>query len=385
VLSVNGRIKFQRTRYFAAGEGSDHPVDRLLDHKMGAAVSVGVRELCCRLGIAGRSFARSAANLKEAAQISISQEMLRNVVEGEGQAVLKASADEQLELGWSASDCTTPTPSGQDVSRVYVSCDGVLVPTTTAAEKHKRRGTVLERRRTMPPKRRRRLGRLGPVKRGSDQRFKQVYVSILYDQTKERRLVGVTRKDHRGLGKLLRRESVRVLLRGATERVGLVDGAVCLRRHMEGLGLEAILLDFYHLSEHVNDARRKTLGEQSQAGKAWSDDVLHTLRHEGYEPFWEKLLNWRGGLRGAKRKVADQLLNYVAERQGMILYDECEKRGWDVGTGPMESMCGVTTDRIKGRGRRWDHDHAEAMMALESLHQSNLWDKYWANALCNLN
>jgi hypothetical protein len=42
---------------------------------MGAAVSVGVRELYCRLGIAGRSFARSAANLKEAAPISIPQEM----------------------------------------------------------------------------------------------------------------------------------------------------------------------------------------------------------------------------------------------------------------------------------------------------------------------
>lgn len=150
-------------------------------------------------------------------------------------------------------------------------------------------------------------------------------------------------------------------------------------------------MDFYHLSEHVNDARRKTLGEQTRAAKVWSDQVphtlrvLHTLRHEGYEPFWEKLLDWRGGLRGSKRKVADHLLNYAAERKGMILYDECEKRGWDVGTGPMESMCGVTTDRIKGRGRRWDHDHAEQMMALEALHQSNLWDKYWANALCNLN
>lgn len=360
-------------------------MDRLLDSAMGMAVSVGARELCCRLGIAGRSFARSVANLKEAAQISVSEEMLRNVVEGEGQAVLQASAQEQLELDWSASGCKTLTPSGRELSRVYVSSDGVLVPTTTAAEKHKRRATVLQRRRTMPAKRRRGLGRLGPVKKGSDQRFKQVYVSIFYDQTKEQRLVGVTRQDHRGLGKLLRSEAVRVRLRAADERIGLVDGAVCLRRHMEGLPLEAILLDFYHLSEHVNDARRKTLGEHSEAGKTWSDGVLHTLRREGYEPFWEKLLDWRSGLRGVKRKVADHLLNYVAQRKEMILYDECDQRGWDVGTGPMESMCGVTTDRIKGRGRRWDHDHAEAVMALEAMHQSHLWDKYWANALCNLN
>ncbi len=108
----------------------------------------------------------------------------------------------------------------------------------------------------------------------------------------------------------------------------------------------------------------------------------HTVRHEGYEPFFDKLLNWRGRQRGAKRKAADRLLNYAAERQAMMPYDECERRGWDVGTGPMESMCGVTTDRIKGRGRRWDLENAEALMALEALQQSNLWDGYWAKVLC---
>ena len=65
--------------------------------------------------------------------------------------------------------------------------------------------------------------------------------------------------------------------------------------------------------------------------------------------------------------------------------DGFDRRGWDVGTGPMESMCGVTTDRIKGRGRRWDIDNAESLMALEALRQSNLWDKHWANALARLN
>ena len=65
----------------------------------------------------------------------------------------------------------------------------------------------------------------------------------------------------------------------------------------------------------------------------------------------------------------------------MIHYEKCDPRGWDVGSGPMESMCGATTDRIKGRGRRWDLENAEAMMALEALYQSTgLWDRYWANA-----
>ncbi len=383
-LSINGRIEIHCVRYYAVGEGSDSPLDRLLD-AVASAISVGARELCCRLGIAGRSFNRSVENLKAAALISISEEMLRKVVESEGKAVLAASEDEQLELDWTAADCKTLTPGGQDITRVYASADGVLVPTTTAAEKDKRRETVLAHRATMTRKQRRRLARLGAVKKGSDQRYKQVYVTILYDQEQEHRLVGVTRKKHRGLGKLLGREALRVRLTLAAERLGLVDGAVCLRNHLEVLPLELVLLDFYHLSEHVNEAARKTLGEKSPAKEAWVQDVLHTLKHEGYEPFFQKLVDWRSGLRGQKRKAADRLLNYAAERQAMMKYDQCQKRGLDIGTGPMESMCGVTTDRIKGRGRRWDLDNAESVMALEAMYQSNLWDRYWAKALCNQN
>lgn len=352
---------------------------------MESTVTVGLRQLCCELGIAGRSFARGVRCLKSAAQVVMSEDLFRRVVEGEGKSVLKASGDEQLEIDWSAARCMTSTPDGQEVSRMYASADGVLVPTTTEQEKRKRRATTVARRRRMPPERRRQLPPLPVMKKGSDQRYKQVYLTAFYDQTKEHRLVGVTRKGHRGLGQLLKREAARVHLRAAAERVGLVDGAVCLRRHLEVLPLEEVVLDFRHLGEHVNDASRKTLGEKTKEGERWSDDVLHTARHEGYEPFFDKLVDWRSDRRGGKRKAANQLLNYVAERRAMMPYDKCEQRGWDVGTGPMESMCGVTTDRIKGRGRRWDLDNAEALMALEALHQSNLWDQYWAKALCSQN
>jgi hypothetical protein len=368
-----------------------------------ATVTVGLRQLCCEQGIAGRSFARSVKNLKSAASISMGEDLFRQVVESEGKAVLKASADDQLEIDWSAAECKTTIPAepedkpgkpshtgnpsaapaagAVEVSRLYASCDGVIVPTTTAKEKRKRRATTIVRRRRMPREKRRKLAALPSMKKGSDQRYKQIYVSIFYDQTKEHRLVGVTRKKLQGLGQLLKRDAARVRLRAADERLGLVDGAVCLRRHLEVLPLQEVMLDFRHLSEHVNDASRKTLGEATEAGKAFSDDVLHTARHEGYELFFAKLVDWRTAQRGGKRKVADQLLNYVAERRDMMPYDRCDPHGWDVGTGPMESMCGVTTDRIKGRGRRWDIDNAEAVMALEALHQSNLWDQYWDKAL----
>lgn len=370
----------RRRRYGDKDEGSDCPADRLVDETE-SAVSVGATQLCCREGINARSFERGRENLKYAAQIDCGKELFRQIVESEGKAIIKAGRDEQLELDWLASECTTQVPDGPEVSRMYVSADGVLVPTTTRAEKDKRRATVMRKRREMPAQQRRRLGKLAWVKSGSDQRYKQVYVTCFYDQSHEHRLVGVTAGKVKGLKRLLKQEAARVRLRGADERIGIVDGAVCLKTNLDALPLERVLLDFYHASEHVGQAATKT-----GTAKGWLEQTLHVLRHEGYRPFFQRLLDWRTPLRGARRKEADALIQYVAAREDMIHYEQCDARGLDVGSGPMESMCGVTTDRIKGRGRRWDMENAEAMMALEALYQSTgLWDRYWSNAFAHRN
>jgi hypothetical protein len=360
-------------------------VDKLVDDTE-AAVSVGARQLCCREGTQARSFARGRENLKHAAQLTLGEELFRQVVESEGQAVLQAGESGQLELDWSGKDCLTQTPAGQTTTRMYASGDGVLVPTTTQAEKDRRRATVKQWRKDTPRKKRGKLKRLPAVRPGSDQRYKQIYVTILHDQDQAHSLVGVTRHGVPGLERLLKRDGERVGILEAKERVGNVDGAVCLKRTLEVLPLHATVLDFYHFSEHVGQAGVATLGQDTPACRAWLDQVLHTARHAGYAPFFQQLLEWRTPLRGGKRKAADALLGYVAPRQEMICYDQCDQNGWDAGSGPMESMCGVTTDRLKGRGRRWDIDNAESLMALEALYQStSLWDRYWLNAFNHRN
>jgi len=375
----------RRERFGAKAQGSEHRCDRLVDDTE-SAVSVGVRQLCVREGTNARSFDRGRENLKHAAQIAVGEEQFRQLVESEGKAVLRLSADDQLQLDWSASQCKTKTPDGKAVSRLYASADGVMTPATTQQEKDKRRATVLQKRQEMPQEKRKQLKPLGRVRKGSDQRYKQIYVTIFYDQSQEHRLVGVTRKKVEGLKRLLRNDAARVHLRAADERLGIVDGAVCLRNHLDLLPLNEIMLDFFHGSEHVGEAAARTLGAESDAAEQWLAKVLHALRHEGYEPFFQHLLDWRAPLRGGKRKAADELISYVASRREMIIYEKCDPNGWDVGSGPMESMCGVTTDRIKGRGRRWDLENAEAMMALEALYQSTgLWDRHWANQFAHLN
>lgn len=138
--------------------------------------------------------------------------------------------------------------------------------------------------------------------------------------------MGVTRGDHHRLGRLLRREAAPVHFRAAPERPALIDGAACLKGHVAGIKPSATALDFYHGSEHVNEAARQTLGtsadgKASEPARLWAGEVLHALRHEGYGPFREKLCQWRGRQRGRKRAAADGLLHFVAPR-----WNRCAKR-----------------------------------------------------------
>ena len=91
-----------------------------------------------------------------------------------------------------------------------------------------------------------------------------------------------------------------------------------------------------------------------------------------------RLMELRKNTRGqTRRKAADGLLNYLSDRLEMIRYPEFLAHGWQIGSGPIESQCRVVPDRVKGPGKRWDADNAEAMMALEAIHQSRLWPAYW--------
>ena len=93
---------------------------------------------------------------------------------------------------------------------------------------------------------------------------------------------------------------------------------------------------------------------------------------------WERLLELRKNTRGqTRRKAADGLLNYVSDRREMIRYPEFLAHGWQIGSGPMDRQCRVVPDRVNGPVTRWDLDNAEAMMALEAIHQSRLWPAYW--------
>jgi len=368
VLTINGRVRLRRVRWHCPEEGSESPIDRLLDQTE-RTISEGVREMACRVNQGASSFAKAAEDLSRTAHIDVSKETLRQLIEGEGKAVVRAMRQGELAPDWSATDCTTP----QQTTRVYLGCDGVKVPLVTDEEKKKRRQNIHQKRR-----RGRKCKPLPRAKVGADNAYKEFKVGYMYDEQKKRRYVGVTAGNHEAAGRMLRRMADRIELGQADECVALIDGAPWIRNQVEFHGLtQDIGLDFYHLRDYAQTTRRGVFGEESEEGKRWLAQLMHTFKHEGYHASWDQLTAWRQPLRGRKRAAADRLLGYVAERHAMIRYPDFRQRGWQIGSGPTESECKTTTERVKGRGRRWDSANAEAMMALAALHDSGLWNQRW--------
>ena len=371
MLTVNGRMQLQRVRWHCQQDGSETPTDVLLD-AVEATISEGVREMACRLNQDAASFAKTASNLRRTAHIDVSKETVRQLIEEEGKDVLRQMQRGEVVPAWSASDCVTE----QETTRLYIGCDGVKVPLITDQEKKKRRGRIREKRR----RRGRKCQPLPRPKVGADCAYKDFKVAYLYDESKAHRYVGVSSGNHEAAGRLMQRMGHQVRLAEAEERVALIDGAPWIRNQITFHGLtQDIGLDFYHLRENVQKARRAVYGEDSEEGQRWVDDLMHTFKHEGYEPAWESLERARSQQRSPQKcKAIQGLMQYVAERYGMIRYPEFRAKHWQIGSGPTEAECKTTTSRVKGRGRRWDSDNAEAMMALAALDDSGLWNRRWS-------
>ncbi len=340
--------------------------------------------MACRLNLASRNFDKAAENLGRAAQVHLSGEFLRQVVESEGKAVQAAAQAGQLPLDWTASDCPALDKEGQPTerSRVYLGSDGVMVPHVTDEEKRTRRERIKAKRRRCGKKRR----PLPKARAGADGPFKEFKIVTLYDDAAEHRLVSVTRGDCEQAGRLMRRDAGRVGLDKADDKVGVVDGSEWIKNQIQRQSLPLDDLGLGLLppgGERAQGAAGRLRGRRPQ-GREGSGQRLgrpaaaHGQARGVRERYANDSRQWKGGLRGAScRQAAEQVLNYVTDRREMIQYPKFLELGRQIGSGPTESMCKATTQRIKGRGMRWDGDNAESIMALEALEQSGGWQDYW--------
>ena len=350
-------------------QGSVVPVDVWLGITQ-SHYSPGVREMCCREAC-GSDFRQAAEDLRRVGQIVLTHETLRQVVEAEASEAVACQQAGGLRPGWTAGDCRS---SPSQPTCLITGADGVKVPLVTEAEKAKRRAL----RRQRGPKARRRRGRIG---RGSDQAYKEFKIVAFYDPSKEHQYAIGTSGDHRALGRLMRREAGRLHLQEAQTKYSVTDGAEWIRRQYQQQlpELEANVLDYHHLREHVILASQRVWGEGTPASLTWREQMLGVALEQGPVRLLEEVGQLRRQMRSASKRTAlEGLQNYVAARVEMLDYPAFRAKGYDIGSGPTEAFCKTLTARLKGPGMRWDKPNAEAMMALASIRSCGLWGPYWA-------
>ena len=82
----------------------------------------------------------------------------------------------------------------------------------------------------------------------------------------------------------------------------------------------------------------------------------------------------------ARREVYRQQLQYFRNHQHKMHYPRYRARGWQIGSGPVESGCKrLVTQRLKGAGMRWGARGTNTMCHLRALLlcQPDHWDHFW--------
>lgn len=362
-----GTVSVLRRYFWSRATAGLCPVDALLGVDANTATR-GARRLCCTLGVI-HDFTQGVEDLHVVAGIRISDERLRQLVEKEGRDVLAARLSGDLKPAWSASEG----------GRVYVGVDGVLVRAVTQDEKQKRRRqheTRREARQEAGVGNTRPLPLLRP---GTTDKFKEMKIGLFYNQEKTCTLTFATQEDHIGFGRLLGNQATQLDLEQADESISLTDGAPWIRnRILEHLpSIDAMLLDFYHFSEHVWDTAKCCLPNPGEA-KAWAEARLEEVKKVGPQAVLAAIAELNNKVRSASKRESLRLLRgYITERFEMLDYRQALARGWDIGSGPTEAMCKNLTLRLKRTGMKWDPDNAAAMMNLVALRESGQWNQWW--------
>ena len=339
--------------------------------------SVGFRQIACTLALNASSFAREARLMGKLGMGPVSREKLRQVVEAEGQTVQDAQQQQSFPLTWQAQGCPDAARQG---SLVCVGVDGVMTRQITAEEKRKRRRKVAGKRGARA-KAGQQLKPLPKRKTGADGPWKEVKIVGAYQQNHQHRHWRSTTLNHLMAAVLMIQVARRVGLALTEATVAVVDGAEWIEARLREClpNLTAVILDFFHLSEHVHVATNDAFGEGTTQAGQWADRLLTAIRQEGFAVFDALLgqcLADPGQSPGAQAALTE-LRQYVRQRQAMVNYPYFEAQGWPIGSGPTESMASVLSSRVKGRGRRWDAPNIDAVMALQALEVGDEWDPYW--------
>lgn len=185
------------------------------------------------------------------------------------------------------------------------------------------------------------------------------------------------------LGEQLRRQAAQVGLNDVEQWIALSDA---------GNGLEGFfdvyfpraekIVDFRHATEHLTPLAK--LLRPGKAGEALLSAWCHQLKHQGGTKLLASLEKLdRSKMDEATQAEHEKALTFFTNHSPRMNYPEYLKRGWQIGSGSIESACkNVINQRLNMGGMRWGEEGGDALAHLRALFCSDAdqWDAFWSLA-----
>jgi hypothetical protein len=360
VMCLLGRVQLERHYYHCKNCGKGHyPWDETL-RTAGQGLTPGAREVVCLTGIQ-ESFGKAAERtLHKLTGIRLSESTVERTTESAG-TFLKEQQEQGTLLGEGERYAWNVDVDGRSCAYMSLDLTGIMMQGAGASKVDGRMVTVAMI--------------YNPQPRQQDEEALSKpcdgvrYFAGFYDLEE--------------LGLEMRRQAGQVGMNDAEQWIALTDGGAGLEHFIDvNFARAEKILDFHHAAEHLS-AFAKRFRPGSGAGPllaAW----CHSLKHAGGKQVIRILERLpRQKMSAEAQEDYDRLLNYLKSNEHRMDYPSYLKRGWQIGSGAIESACKrVINQRLCMGGMRWGEEGSDAVAHLRALYQSDpdQWDAFWAMA-----
>ena len=170
------------------------------------------------------------------------------------------------------------------------------------------------------------------------------------------------------LGPLMRGQGAQVGMDAADRWIALTDAGQGLEHFIDVNFPRAVkIVDFRHTSEYVNNFAKAY--RAGKAGEALAATWCHKLKHEGGAALLAELaLLDRAAMCELAQAEYDKVLSYLGNHWTRMDYPTYLRKGWQIGTGAVESACKtVVNQRLSMGGMRWSEEGSDAVCHLRAL------------------
>jgi hypothetical protein len=330
-------------------------------------LSPAVEKLATLCGAVADSFEKGTDLLHQTTGIRLSESTVQRTTEAVGQRIADHLADGRKGFGGTQPWDWFRDGTDRTVGYIGIDATGVRQQGERAGEAEGRMAYVGLIFNPVPDANR---GSPSVSKPGASMRAR--YVSGLYPLA--------------DMGPLLRKQGAQVGLDAAEVWVAIADGGSGLEEFLERYfpRVDAVILDFYHASEHVAKLAKALHPTDEGAASAQTTEWCRLLREEGGHGLIGVLEAWEWPSTRGLAAVRSEVLGYLHNQAERMDYPRYEGNGWFIGSGAVESACKtVVGQRLKGAGMRWSEAGAHAVCHVRALYrsESSQWEAFWRRTL----